>query len=98
MCDHAGYAYTQPSQCPTHEACDLWKLKLGCCQYTESPTHDETVRVWKISTGEEIHKFEGHAFKVYSVALDHMRNRCISRSIDQTVKIWCLETVTLLCI
>lgn len=57
-----------------------------------SGSYDNTVRVWKISTGETVHALRGHAMKVYSVVLDHKRNRCISGSMDNFVKIWSLET------
>lgn len=57
-----------------------------------SGSYDNTVRVWKISTGEVLHKLVGHSMKVYSVVLDHKRNRCISGSMDNYVKIWSLET------
>ncbi|KAK2627343.1 hypothetical protein QTJ16_003309 [Diplocarpon rosae] len=57
-----------------------------------SGSYDNTVRVWKISTGETVHRLQGHAMKVYSVVLDHKRNRCISGSMDNFVKIWCLQT------
>ncbi|KAG9239041.1 WD40-repeat-containing domain protein [Amylocarpus encephaloides] len=57
-----------------------------------SGSYDNTVRVWKISTGETLHRLTGHAMKVYSVVLDHKRNRCISGSMDNFVKIWSLET------
>lgn len=57
-----------------------------------SGSYDNTVRVWKISTGETLHRLVGHAMKVYSVVLDHKRGRCISGSMDQFVKIWSLET------
>ncbi|KAF2276876.1 WD40 repeat-like protein [Westerdykella ornata] len=59
-----------------------------------SGSYDTTVRVWRISTGETIHQLHGHAQKVYSVVLDHARNRCISGSMDTSVKVWCLETGT----
>src|SRR5699024_8490767 len=45
-----------------------------------SGSYDCTVRVWKISTGETVHRLQGHSLKVYSVVLDHERNRCISGS------------------
>lgn len=61
-----------------------------------SGSYDCTVRVWKISTGEPLHRLEGHSLKVYSVVLDHKRNRCISGSMDNQVKIWSLETGTVL--
>jgi F-box and WD-40 domain protein CDC4 len=57
-----------------------------------SGSYDNTVRVWKISTGETLHRLQGHAMKVYSVVLDHKRNRCISGSMDNFVKIWSLTT------
>lgn len=57
-----------------------------------SGSYDSTVRVWRISTGEALHVLHGHSQKVYSVVLDHQRNRCISGSMDSLVKIWDLET------
>lgn len=57
-----------------------------------SGSYDSTVRVWRISTGEQLHVMEGHTQKVYSVVLDHKRNRCISGSMDSLVKIWDLDT------
>lgn len=61
-----------------------------------SGSYDTTVRVWKISTGETLHKLQGHTLKVYSVVLDHERNRCISGSMDNMVKVWSLENGSLL--
>ncbi|CAI7578484.1 unnamed protein product [Penicillium glandicola] len=61
-----------------------------------SGSYDTTVRVWKISTGESLHLLKGHEWKVYSVCLDHERNRCISGSMDNMVKIWSLDTGALL--
>ncbi|KAI9796048.1 MAG: hypothetical protein M1825_000879 [Sarcosagium campestre] len=57
-----------------------------------SGSYDFTVRVWKISTGETVHRLQGHTQKVYSVVLDHKRKRCISGSMDFLVKVWSLET------
>ena len=57
-----------------------------------SGSYDSTVRVWRISTGESLHVLRGHSQKVYSVVLDHERNRCISGSMDSLVKIWDLTT------
>lgn len=57
-----------------------------------SGSYDCTVRVWKISTGEVLHRLQGHSQKVYSVVLDTERNRCISGSMDNMVKVWSLET------
>lgn len=57
-----------------------------------SGSYDCTVRVWKISTGDVLQRLQGHSQKVYSVVLDHARNRCISGSMDNMVKVWSLET------
>lgn len=57
-----------------------------------SGSYDSTVRVWRISTGDCLHVLHGHSQKVYSVVLDHERNRCISGSMDSLVKIWDLTT------
>jgi len=57
-----------------------------------SGSYDSTVRVWRISTGEARHVLHGHTQKVYSVVLDHERNRCISGAMDSLVKIWDLAT------
>ncbi|KAF2690177.1 WD40 repeat-like protein [Lentithecium fluviatile CBS 122367] len=56
-----------------------------------SGSYDCNVRVWKISTGEVLHRLQGHSQKVYSVVLDNDRNRCISGSMDNMVKVWSLE-------
>ena len=61
-----------------------------------SGSYDCTVRVWKISTGETSYRLQGHTQKVYSVVLDHKRNRCISGSMDTLVKVWSLENGSLL--
>jgi len=61
-----------------------------------SGSYDSTVRVWKISTGETLHRLQGHTSKVYSIVLDHKRNRCISGSMDNLVKIWSLDTGSVL--
>ena len=57
-----------------------------------SGSYDCSVRVWKISTGETVHRLQGHTQKVYSVVLDTKRNRCISGSMDNVVKVWSLDT------
>ena len=61
-----------------------------------SGSYDCSVRVWKISTGETLHRLQGHTQKVYSVVLDNKRKRCISGSMDHLVKVWSLETGTVL--
>lgn len=57
-----------------------------------SGSYDCTVRVWKISTGDLLHRLQGHSQKVYSVVLDAERDRCISGSMDNLVKVWSLDS------
>jgi len=61
-----------------------------------SGSYDCSVRVWKISTGETTYRLQGHTQKVYSVVLDHTRNRCISGSMDNLVKVWSLDNGSVL--
>lgn len=61
-----------------------------------SGSYDCTVRVWRISNGDLVHRLQGHTQKVYSVVLDHKRNRCISGSMDNLVKVWDLHSGTAL--
>ncbi|KAJ5564504.1 hypothetical protein N7513_000746 [Penicillium frequentans] len=61
-----------------------------------SGSYDCTVRVWKISTGHVQFTLTGHTLKVYSVVMDHKRNRCISGAMDHMVKIWSLDDGALL--
>ena len=61
-----------------------------------SGSYDCTVRVWKISNGDLVHRLQGHTQKVYSVVLDHARTRCISGSMDNLVKVWDLQSGTCL--
>ena len=61
-----------------------------------SGSYDCSVRVWRISTGETVHRLNGHSQKVYSVVLDVKRNRCISGSMDNFVKVWSLESGSVL--
>uniref|UniRef100_A0A060SYU2 ARAD1A19756p n=1 Tax=Blastobotrys adeninivorans TaxID=409370 RepID=A0A060SYU2_BLAAD len=61
-----------------------------------SGSYDTTVRVWNASTGRCRFELLGHSHRVYSIQLDHERNRCISGSFDYMIKIWCLETGSLL--
>ncbi|KAJ5777707.1 hypothetical protein N7520_000953 [Penicillium odoratum] len=61
-----------------------------------SGSYDCTVRVWKISTGHVQFTLTGHTQKVYSVVMDHKRNRCISGAMDHMVKIWSLDDGALL--
>jgi len=61
-----------------------------------SGSYDNTVRVWKISTGECRWRLHGHTAKVYSVVYDPEEDRCFSGSMDHCVKVWDLARGTTL--
>ncbi|CAC9891446.1 unnamed protein product [Aureobasidium pullulans] len=52
-----------------------------------SGSYDCTVRVWKISTGDMVHRLTGHSQKVYSL-LDLSHGRLVSAAADSTLRIW----------
>jgi len=49
---------------------------------------DETVRVWDVESGDEVHCLRGHERGVRSVAYSPDRCRIVSGSLDQTVRVW----------
>ncbi|KAK5778401.1 SCF ubiquitin ligase complex subunit CDC4 PWA37_000347 [Arxiozyma heterogenica] len=53
-----------------------------------SGSYDNTLIVWDISKMKCLHIFAGHTDRIYSTIFDHKRNRCISASMDATIKIW----------
>ncbi|KAJ7077600.1 WD40-repeat-containing domain protein [Mycena epipterygia] len=57
-----------------------------------SGSHDHTVRIWEVSTGQQLHLLVGHTDTVLSVGFSRNGLRAISGSSDQTVRIWDVET------
>ncbi|MEN6318096.1 MAG: caspase family protein [Syntrophaceae bacterium] len=53
---------------------------------------DQTLKLWDVSTGEEIRSFTGHASLVSSVAFSPDGRYALSGSWDQTLKLWDVET------
>lgn len=60
--------------------------------YGDTVVSGSSVRVWKVSTGEMVHCLAGHLQKIFSVVLDHVSSRCMSGSMDNSVKIGSIET------
>ncbi|MDV2992565.1 MAG: Tol-Pal system protein TolB [Chroococcidiopsis sp. SAG 2025] len=57
-----------------------------------SASHDQTVRIWDVNTGECLHICIGHTHLVSSVAFSSDGQVVASGSQDQTVRIWDVNT------
>ena len=57
-----------------------------------SASHDRSLRVWDLSTGECLHTLEGHEDYVSECALALGGSRVVSAGGDGTVRVWDVET------
>jgi len=57
-----------------------------------SASHEKTIKLWNLDTGECLATLKGHADEVNSVQLTQDGRHAISSSNDKTVKIWDVET------
>ncbi|MEL7354565.1 MAG: TIR domain-containing protein, partial [Cyanobacteria bacterium J06560_5] len=57
-----------------------------------SGSHDATLRLWDIETGQSLRVMEGHTARVWSVAFSADGTRAISGSDDATLRLWDVET------
>lgn len=53
-----------------------------------SASDDNTIHIWDVATGREIHKLDGHTNRVYSIVFSPDGERIVSASSDHTVRIW----------
>ncbi|CCD26108.2 SCF ubiquitin ligase complex subunit CDC4 NDAI_0G03310 [Naumovozyma dairenensis CBS 421] len=58
-----------------------------------SGSYDNNLMVWDIAQMKCIYLLIGHTDRIYSTIYDHQRKRCISASMDSTIKIWDLENI-----
>jgi WD40 repeat protein len=57
-----------------------------------SGSHDNTLRLWDLATGETLRTLEGHTSAVYTVAVLADGSRALSGSNDSTLRLWDLAT------
>lgn len=58
-----------------------------------SGSYDHNLMVWDIIDMKLLYILTGHTDRVYSTIFDHKRNRCISASMDTTVRVWDLNCI-----
>ncbi|KAJ7111940.1 quinon protein alcohol dehydrogenase-like superfamily [Mycena epipterygia] len=57
-----------------------------------SGSEDNTIRIWEVSTGRQLHRLDEHEGPVTSVGFSPDGSRAISGSEDNTVRIWEVKT------
>ncbi|AET41139.1 SCF ubiquitin ligase complex subunit CDC4 Ecym_7301 [Eremothecium cymbalariae DBVPG len=58
-----------------------------------SGSYDNNLMVWDIAKMKLLYVLTGHTNKIYSTLYDHKRKRCISASMDTTIKVWDLADI-----
>lgn len=58
-----------------------------------SGSYDNTLIVWDVIKMKCLYILTGHTDRIYSTIYDHKRNRCISASMDSTIRIWDLTDI-----
>lgn len=65
--------------------------------WAASGSHDKTVKIWDLDTGECQATLEGHTDKVRSVAITPDGKRILSGSNDKSVRVWDVASAKQLC-
>jgi WD40 repeat protein len=53
-----------------------------------SASYDQTLKVWDLGSGRELHSLSGHSDVVSAVVVTQDRQRAVSASWDDTLKVW----------
>ena len=53
---------------------------------------DNTIKIWDVTTGQEIHTLQGHTAAVNAIAITSDDTKIVSCSADNTIKIWDVTT------
>jgi len=61
-------------------------------QTLASGSYDKTIKVWDLSTGQEVRTLTGHRDSIRSVAFSASGQIVVSGSYDNTIKVWDLST------
>jgi TIR domain/WD domain, G-beta repeat len=71
---------------------DVWSVALSTDRQTlVSGSYDQTIKVWNLSTGQELRTLTGHSAAVTSVALSADGQTLVSGSKDKTIKVWRMQ-------
>ena len=57
-----------------------------------SGSADKTIKIWNLSTGQEIRSLKGHSHPINYIAISPDGQTLVSGSADKTIKIWNLST------
>jgi serine/threonine protein kinase/Tol biopolymer transport system component len=57
-------------------------------RWLASASHDKTVQLWDVETGQEVRALKGHAGQVTSVAFSNGGHLLATGSADKTIKLW----------
>jgi WD40 repeat protein/DNA-binding XRE family transcriptional regulator len=71
----------------------VWSLDFSADGSTFlSGSRDETMRLWDVTSGEELRRFEGHTSTVMDVAFSPDEATALSGSWDTTIRLWDVAT------
>jgi WD40 repeat protein len=65
---------------------------MVACQYTDYVTGLQSLKVWNVRTGKEIHNLIGHPGSIRSTGFSYKDKILASSSVDNTIKLWSVKT------